>query len=264
MDGEWDALWVNARLATMAPGARTPYGAIEPGAIAVAEGRIAWVGEMDALPESASRGVPRHEAGGAWITPGLIDCHTHLVYAGSRAAEFEQRLEGTSYEDIARRGGGILSTGEGDPGGERGSSGRARAASDRITPRGGGHHHRDKVGLRPRCRHRAAPASGRAPGRLRCAGGCRHHLPRRAPGSSGIRGPDGRVRRLPVRRIPAGGGGSGLGGRGGRLLRTHRLLAGADRTDLRGGDGARAARQAACGTALRSGRRRARPPVSGP
>lgn len=110
MSKAWDALWVNARLATMAPESKAPYGAVDPGAIAVAEGRIAWVGAMDALPESASCGVPRHEAGGAWITPGLIDCHTHLVYAGSRAAEFEQRLEGISYEEIARGGGGILST----------------------------------------------------------------------------------------------------------------------------------------------------------
>ena len=110
MDGTWDALWVNARLATMAPGASAPYGAIEPGAIAVAGGRIAWVGAMDALPGPVSHGVRRYDAGGAWITPGLVDCHTHLVYGGSRAGEFEQRLEGVSYEAIARRGGGILST----------------------------------------------------------------------------------------------------------------------------------------------------------
>ena len=110
MDETWDALWVNARLATMAPDARAPYGAIDPGAIAVTGERIAWVGPMDALPESVPPGLPRHDAGGTWITPGLIDCHTHLVYAGSRAAEFEQRLEGVSYEEIARRGGGILST----------------------------------------------------------------------------------------------------------------------------------------------------------
>ncbi len=110
MDERWDALWVNARLATMAGASNAPYGAIDPGAIAVTGERIAWVGAMSALPEAVSRAVPRHDAGGAWITPGLIDCHTHLVYAGSRAAEFEQRLEGVSYEEIARRGGGILST----------------------------------------------------------------------------------------------------------------------------------------------------------
>ena len=110
MNETWDVLWVNARLATMAPDSKVPYGAIDPGAIAVTGERIAWVGPMDALPETVSPDVLRHDAGGAWITPGLIDCHTHLVYVGSRAAEFEQRLEGVSYEEIARRGGGILST----------------------------------------------------------------------------------------------------------------------------------------------------------
>lgn len=110
MNETWDVLWVNARLATMASDSRAPYGAIDPGAIAVTGERIAWVGPMDALPETVSPDMLRHDAGGAWITPGLIDCHTHLVYAGSRAAEFEQRLGGVSYEEIARRGGGILST----------------------------------------------------------------------------------------------------------------------------------------------------------
>ena len=110
MHGDWDALWVNARLATMAPGAGAPYGAIEGGAIAVRGDRIAWVGPMDALPGNTPPAGSRYDADGAWITPGLIDCHTHLVYAGSRAAEFEQRLEGVSYEEIARRGGGIVST----------------------------------------------------------------------------------------------------------------------------------------------------------
>ena len=110
MDGDWDAVWVNARLATMAPGTGTPYGAIEPGAIAVAGEDIAWVGPMAALPAAGRPPLRRHDARGAWITPGLIDCHTHLVYAGSRTSEFEQRLEGVSYEEIARRGGGIVST----------------------------------------------------------------------------------------------------------------------------------------------------------
>ena len=110
MHENWDSLWVNARLATMAPGASAPYGVVDPGAIAVVGDRIAWIGPMNALPESGSEGAQRHDAHGAWITPGLIDCHTHLVYAGSRATEFEQRLEGVSYEEVARRGGGIVST----------------------------------------------------------------------------------------------------------------------------------------------------------
>jgi imidazolonepropionase len=100
-----DALWVNAHLATMAGG--EPYGAIRDGALAVTDGRISWVGPRSKWKDKA---VHQHDARGAWITPGLVDCHTHLVYAGNRAAEFEQRLKGASYEEIARAGGGIVST----------------------------------------------------------------------------------------------------------------------------------------------------------
>lgn len=101
-----DTVWLNARLATMREGGK-PWGAIEDGVIAVDAGRIAWVG-----PRSEWRGKAREErdARGAWITPGLVDSHTHLVYAGNRAAEFEMRLQGASYEEIARAGGGIVST----------------------------------------------------------------------------------------------------------------------------------------------------------
>ena len=105
----WDAIWLGGRLATMSGG--TPYGAIEDGALAVAEGRIAWVGpraELPGAPESLARKV--HDLEGRWLTPGLIDCHTHLVYGGDRAAEFELRLEGASYAEIAEAGGGIVST----------------------------------------------------------------------------------------------------------------------------------------------------------
>jgi imidazolonepropionase len=103
-----DRLWVNGRLATMR--AETPgYGAIEPGAIAARDGRIAWIGPMADLPAgiAATKSV---DLDGRWVTPGLIDCHTHLVYAGNRAAEFELRLKGASYEEIARAGGGIAAT----------------------------------------------------------------------------------------------------------------------------------------------------------
>jgi imidazolonepropionase len=105
-----DTLWINANLATMASSG-FPYGAVEDGAIAVAGGKIAWVGAAKDLPGGIERRAGQvHDAGGRWITPGLIDCHTHLVYAGSRAREFELRLLGASYEDIARQGGGIRST----------------------------------------------------------------------------------------------------------------------------------------------------------
>ncbi len=106
----WDRVWTNASLATMVEGGAA-YGIEHKAALAVAGGRIAWVGRMADLPDSAERcALDVHDVGGAWITPGLIDCHTHLVYAGNRAHEFEQRLQGASYEDIARSGGGILST----------------------------------------------------------------------------------------------------------------------------------------------------------
>ncbi len=103
-----DRAWTNARLATMAPGIAAPYGAIEDGVIAMRDGRIAWIGARGEAPDlDAAETI---DCAGRWITPGLIDCHTHLVYGGDRAHEFELRLQGASYEEIARAGGGILST----------------------------------------------------------------------------------------------------------------------------------------------------------
>jgi imidazolonepropionase len=99
-----DRLWTNARLATMAGDG---LGVIEDGAIAARDGRIAYAGPRGAAPDTADEVI---DCGGRWITPGLIDCHTHLVHAGDRAGEWARRLEGVSYEEIARAGGGILST----------------------------------------------------------------------------------------------------------------------------------------------------------
>lgn len=106
----WDTLWIDAQLATMARNGAA-YGAIRDGAIATKDGRITWVGARVDLPGSAKT-LAREvvSADGAWITPGLIDCHTHLVFGGDRADEFEMRLEGANYDDIARAGGGIVST----------------------------------------------------------------------------------------------------------------------------------------------------------
>lgn len=102
----FDRVWLNARLATMLPGG-APYGLIEDGAIAARGRRIAWVGPRAELPGPAAE---THDCEGALITPGLIDCHTHLVFAGDRSGEFEQRLNGATYAEIARAGGGILTT----------------------------------------------------------------------------------------------------------------------------------------------------------
>ncbi|MGH6959117.1 MAG: imidazolonepropionase, partial [Dongiaceae bacterium] len=110
----WDSLWTNGRLATMAAGgtaAANPYGAIEGAAIAVKDGRVAWIGLLADLPGEPARAARQlHNLGGRWVTPGLIDCHTHLVHGGDRAHEFELRLGGATYEEIARAGGGIRST----------------------------------------------------------------------------------------------------------------------------------------------------------
>ena len=103
-----DTLWTNARIASFAPG-RDGLGTIARGAIAARNGRIVFVGPADEAPDVAK--AARHvDCGGRWITPGLIDCHTHLVFGGDRAREFAMRLAGASYEDIARAGGGIVST----------------------------------------------------------------------------------------------------------------------------------------------------------
>ena len=102
-----DLLLTDANLATMEAGGNA-YGAIENAALAIRDGRIAWLGPMSGLPDINATETRRIE--GRWLTPALIDCHTHLVFAGDRAREFEQRLQGVSYEEIARAGGGINST----------------------------------------------------------------------------------------------------------------------------------------------------------
>jgi imidazolonepropionase len=104
-------LWRNARLATLH--SAEPWGWIERGALVTEGDTIRWVGDEAALPSVLPGGLqPTHEVdlGGALVTPGLVDCHTHLVYGGQRAREFELRLQGASYEQIARAGGGIRST----------------------------------------------------------------------------------------------------------------------------------------------------------
>lgn len=105
----WDLLLSGVTLATF--DGEQPYGLIEDGAIAIADGRIAWVGPRASLPHDAeSRSARVEQLDGALVTPGMIDCHTHLVFGGDRAHEFDLRLNGATYEEIARAGGGIAST----------------------------------------------------------------------------------------------------------------------------------------------------------
>jgi imidazolonepropionase len=100
-----DSLWTGVHLATMVDG----IGEMRDGALAVAGDCIAWIGRSSEVPPDLQT-VHRVDGGGRWITPGLIDCHTHIVYAGNRSDEFEARLNGATYAEIARRGGGIVST----------------------------------------------------------------------------------------------------------------------------------------------------------
>lgn len=104
----WDRLLIDCNIATMDPAVAAPFGAIENGAIGILDGRIVRVGRRSELAGYRAKEVLA--LGGAWVTPGLVDCHTHLVFGGNRAAEFEQRLGGATYEEIARAGGGIRSS----------------------------------------------------------------------------------------------------------------------------------------------------------
>lgn len=106
----WDTLLIGGHAATLEPGGEA-YGAVRDAALAIEAGRIVWVGpqfDLSGAPETLARTVV--DVGGRWITPGLIDCHTHLVFASNRATEWEMRLNGATYEEIARAGGGILSS----------------------------------------------------------------------------------------------------------------------------------------------------------
>ncbi|MGE6958282.1 imidazolonepropionase-like domain-containing protein, partial [Brevundimonas sp. NPDC049575] len=102
-----DRLITDCHVAAMTEGG-APYGAIEDAAILIQGGRIVWVGPRADLP--VHKAVETDSLGGRWVTPGLIDCHTHLVFGGDRSGEFERRLEGATYEEIARAGGGIVSS----------------------------------------------------------------------------------------------------------------------------------------------------------
>ncbi|MBT8404636.1 MAG: imidazolonepropionase, partial [Gemmatimonadetes bacterium] len=107
-DLRWDTVWIGGHLATFDPGRPGPWGALRDAALGVRNGQIVWVGglvDLPAPPEEIAdevRSVP-----GRWITPGLIDCHTHAVFGGDRADEFVARLRGRSYEETAQAGGGI-------------------------------------------------------------------------------------------------------------------------------------------------------------
>lgn len=103
----WDRVWIGANLATMEG---DDIGAVSDGALAVKDGVIAWLGRRSELETLQWSATTVSDGRGLWITPGLVECHTHLVYAGDRSDEFGARLRGASYEEIARAGGGIVAT----------------------------------------------------------------------------------------------------------------------------------------------------------
>jgi imidazolonepropionase len=110
VEREWDRVWVGANIATMVAGGEA-YGKSPADALAVKGARIAWMGSAaEGRRRADAARTPLEECAGLWLTPGLIDCHTHLVYGGNRVEEFEKRLCGVPYEEIARAGGGIQST----------------------------------------------------------------------------------------------------------------------------------------------------------
>jgi imidazolonepropionase len=108
MSERFGRIWHNARIATMR-GDLPDLGVVEHGVVAARDSRIVFAGPRSDFPSDADA-AERIDCAGRWVTPGLVDCHTHLVFGGNRAHEFELRLKGASYEEIARAGGGIVST----------------------------------------------------------------------------------------------------------------------------------------------------------
>lgn len=106
---DWEVLFIGFNLATMTDGGQS-YGELKGSALAIGAGKILWIGNESDLPVYSQEAVKVVQGDGKWITPGLIDCHTHIIYGGDRANEFEMRLQGKSYQEIAENGGGIVST----------------------------------------------------------------------------------------------------------------------------------------------------------
>ena len=200
-------------------------GIVENGAVAARDGRIAYAGPEAELPGDSRNAAEIVDCEGRWITPGLIDCHTHLVHAGDRAAELEMRLKGATYEEIARAGGGILSTVTATRAASEDELVASGAAAPRCADRRRRDDGRDQVRLRARRRERSEDAARRDPARRRARRRRRPHLPRRACAAAGSGRRQGSLHR---RRSAASSFRDRRGRacrRGRRLLRGDRLLA---------------------------------------
>ena len=139
-----------AEFATMVPVPNNPLGIIENGAIAIEDGRILRAGKRTELAGFRAREVVA--LGGAWVTPGLVDCHTHLIFGGTRANEHAMRRAGATYEEIAKAGGGIASTVKATQAASNDQLLASAALRLDALMKGGSHHDRDQVGLCARCR----------------------------------------------------------------------------------------------------------------
>jgi len=107
--GDMDKIFIGFNLATMSEGADS-FGEIKDNVLGVTNGKISWIGRIEDIEQKITKNTQVVKGNGEWITPGLIDCHTHIIYGSDRSQEFEQRLNGASYEEIAKSGGGINST----------------------------------------------------------------------------------------------------------------------------------------------------------
>ena len=199
-----DRIWRNARLATLAPN-REGLGIVDDGLVACRDGLIAYAGPPSAAPATLDA-LEVIDCQRRWVTPGLIDCHTHLVYAGDRAHEFEQRLNGVSYEAIARNGGGILSTVNATRAASEAQLVAAHSAAARRAAGRRRHHGGDQIRLRTGARTRAQTTARGARTRTGTRGERPHHLPRRACTAAGIRRPRRRLHHEIAGRMLAGAG----------------------------------------------------------
>ena len=229
----FDRIWHNARLATLSP-SRPGLGVVENGLIATTGGRIAYIGPADEAPVG-SDAPERTNCDGRWITPGLIDCHTHLVHGGNRAREFELRLKGATYEEIAPRGRRDYLDRFRHTHGERRRPRRVRAAAARCADRGRCNHRRDQIRLRPFPRARTQDAGGGAQARLAPENRCRHHISRRPCAAAGSGRRQGRLYRAGRPRNDSRARARRIGRCRRCFLRRHRVLAGTGFARVRGG-----------------------------
>ncbi len=238
-----DRVWKNARLATMAEG-KPGLGIVEKGLIAAHQGRIAYAGPEDGAP--ALDATETIDCAGRWITPGLVDCHTHIVHGGNRAHEFELRLAGATYEELAKAGGGIVSTMKATREASEDALVASAPAARRYADGGGRDHARDQVGLWPGARERDEDSCGRLAASARSA---RSPSPRAFSAPTPCR-PRPRATRMPIFRwfcddmLPAVAK-AGLADCIDAFCGQYWLHAGADQARVRHGQGARPAGQAA-------------------